>query len=557
LKETLSMWFSTRHKRPSVAPARRPPSHRPRLELLEDRCLLSAGQLDTTFGSGGTVTSLLGSSSFAYATALQSDGKILAAGQATVGSGYQFALARYTTSGSLDTSFGNSGTVTTKIGSGGFAWAMAVQPTDGKIVLGGFGSISKTGHDFALARYTTGGSLDKSFGNRGTMTTALGSGDDEIEALAIQSDGKIVAAGTSQQSGQYQWALARYTTSGSLDTSFGSGGTEVSTFGPGSNVQAEIDGIALQSDSKILVTGYVSLAGSDGQQFAVARYNANGTLDSTFGTNGVVYVTPLATLHPDSGHGIVIQSDGKIVAAGTLTGTNSYQEWALARFNSDGSFDSTFGSGGVVTQQIVAGANVNDIAYSVALQSDGKLVVSGTHNVNSAGSPESFALGRFNTDGTLDTTFNGTGLVTTTIGTSSDSRGVLIQPTDGKIVVTGGATVSGVSNFAVARYLGSSTTFPIAAAPLITGRTSALGSPTTAMPDVSADFLTLPMPSAPAPATTTTPVVSSVSAPTQYSSLLAVPNQTSVPSSVLAPVVSAAAVDWLFSNPLATSDQPV
>jgi uncharacterized delta-60 repeat protein len=546
------MWFGTPHKRRSA------PVARPQVEFLEDRCLLSPGQLDTTFGSGGSVTSLLGSSSFAYATALQSDGKILAAGQATVGSGYQFGLARYTTSGSLDTSFGSSGTVTTKIGSGGFAWATAVQPTDGKIVLGGFGSFSKTGNDFALARYTTSGSLDKSFGNRGTTSTALGIGDDEIEALAIQSDGKIIAAGTSQQSGQYQWGLARYTTSGSLDTSFGSGGTVVSTFGPGSNVQAEIDGIALQSDGKIVVTGYVSLAGLDGRQFAVARYNANGTLDTSFGTSGtgVVYLTPLTTLHEDTGHGIVIQSDGKIVAAGTLSATNSYEEWALARFNSDGTLDSTFGSGGEVTQQIVTGANVNDIAFGVALQSDGKLIIAGTHNVNSVGNPESFALGRFNSDGSLDTTFNGTGLVTTTIGTTSDARGVLIQPTDGKIVVTGGATVSGVSNFAVARYLGGSTS-PIAAAAFVAEQTAAQSSPPTAMPNAATELLLLPTPSASPPALITTLLLPIVSAPVQDSSLPAVHNETPVPLPVAAPVVSAAAVDWLFSDPLMTSDAAV
>jgi uncharacterized delta-60 repeat protein len=447
------MWFRTPHKRRSAAPARHRASHRPRLELLEDRCLLSAGQLDTTFGSGGIVTTLIGTSANAYATALQSDGKILAAGIAGYTSGNRFALARYTTSGSLDTSFGSGGTVTTKIGSGtGYgARGVAVQ-SDGKIVLAGAASF-KAGTEFALARYTTSGALDTSFGSKGIVSTQLGSGDIAY-AEVIQPDGKIIAAGTSNQGGAghtvpNDFALVRYNSDGSLDTSFGSGG-EVLTAFPGEG-QTSINGITLQSDGKIVVAGDVGPGPGDaGEQFTVARYNTNGTLDTSFGGTGIVIVPSVTGAFTEYATSVVVQSDGKIVATGDV-GLSGHGNWETIRFNTDGTLDSTFGSGGSVTTLIGSGG----VAYSLALQSDGKIVVGGNPY---------FSLARFNTDGSLDTTFNTTGTVTTQIGTGSNAKGVVIQPTDGKIVVAGDATVGGTSNFAVARYLGSSTTAVAAAA---------------------------------------------------------------------------------------------
>jgi uncharacterized delta-60 repeat protein len=431
--------------------AARPACFRPRLEALEDRCLPSSGSLDPTFGSGGIITTAVGTSSFAYATALQSDGKVLAAGSSSSRAGSLFALARYTTSGSLDTTFGSGGKVTTKVAGSG-ADALAVQ-TDGKIVLGGTAG-------FGLARYTTSGSLDTTFGSKGIKTTTFpGSlGDDEIQALVIQSDGKILAAGTSKQNnpadGNYpqgEFALARYNSNGSLDTSFGSGGTVLTNFG---SSQTALNAVALQPDGKIVVAGSVSVSNVGvGYTFTVARYNSNGTLDTSFGGTGVVYVSPDML---GQAHGVVIQPDARIVAVGRLamrdaSGYWQPRQWALARLNPDGSLDGTFGTGGEVTVSVVPGSGVSDEAFGVTLQSNGKLVVAGTHNIVS--NSESFALGRFNADGSLDTTFYGTGLLTTTIGTSSEARGVLIQPADGKVVVAGGATVNGVSNFAVARYL--------------------------------------------------------------------------------------------------------
>jgi uncharacterized delta-60 repeat protein len=454
------MWFRPSNKKTCTRRATsRPLQSRPQLEVLEDRCVPSSSLLDPTFGSGGIALSSATANLFPYAMALQADGKILEAGSV----GATFGLARYTSAGSVDTAFGSGGLVTTKIGSNAQAAAVAVQ-SDGKIVLAGQGNPGKTGEDFALVRYNANGSLDTSFGSRGTVTTAFGPQADYANAVLIQSDGKIIAAGTSSQPDastgypQYEFALVRYNANGSLDTSFGSGGKVLTAFGNsapyGSNVDAEINGMALQADDKITVAGYFTIAGSNGRYFTVARYNANGYLDTTFGPShtGIVSLPPSGAYHNDWASSVVIQSDGKIVAAGSATPARYYSEWTLARFNADGTLDSTFGSGGEVIQEVVPGAGVSDIAFAVTLQSDGKIVATGTHNYGNSGS--SFALGRFNPDGSLDTTFNGTGIVTTLIGTGCDARGLAIQPSDGKIVVVGGSSLGA----AAARYLASNPT---------------------------------------------------------------------------------------------------
>ena len=144
----------------------------------------------------------------------------------------------------------------------------------------------------------------------------------------------------------------------------------------------------------------------------------------------------------------MIQADGKIVAVGNVTPARYYDEWALTRFNPDGSLDGTFGSGGEVIQEVVPGAGVNDIASAVAMQADGKIVAAGTHNSH-VGSAASFALGRFNPDGSLDTTYEGTGLYRPQIGSSSSVSSMVIEPATGQVIVVGGVTVNGVTGIGI------------------------------------------------------------------------------------------------------------
>jgi uncharacterized delta-60 repeat protein/uncharacterized repeat protein (TIGR01451 family) len=387
------------------------------------------GTLDPSFGTGGEVTTDFGGSDSAEAVAIQSDGKIVAVGGTFSFPSGDFALARYNADGSLDPSFGSGGKVTTDFGGFDAASAAVIQP-DGRIVAAGR---SGSG-DFALARYNTDGSLDTTFGNGGKLTTDFG-GFDAAFGVALQADGKIVAAGQGGPGGGF--ALARYNTDGSLDPSFGSGGEVTTHFTSGFEV---VIAVAIQLDGKIVVTGQTFAGGF--QQFALARYNTDGSLDTSFASGGIV----ATNFGFDSAFGgaLAIQPDGKIVAAGRA-GT----DFLLARYNGDGSLDATFGSGGIVTTDF--GGTVFDAAFGVALQSNGKIVAAGGTFNGFVGPSADFALARYNPDGSLDASFGSGGKVTTDFGGFDVARSVALQA-DGKIVAAG--TGGAGSDFALARYLG-------------------------------------------------------------------------------------------------------
>jgi uncharacterized delta-60 repeat protein len=410
---------------------------------LEDRCLLSAGALDPTFGSGGIVNT--GPSGTAYAVALQTDGKIVVAGTPATG-GSAGTVARYTPTGALDTSFGNGGSAAVSFfkSQGTNLLAVALD-SSGKIVVAG---------NAGLARLTSSGSLDTSFGNKGEVLTPMGA---ELDAVVIEPNGQILAAGwaNTNGSGASFGVLARYNANGTLDTSFGSGGL-VTTY---LAAQATFSALALQSDGKILAGGREGLSATNNNfLFAVARFNPNGSLDKTFGSGGVVTtsIAGNASAIWDTGvHSVLIQSNGMIVAAGTVKNGTGGAEVALTRYDASGNLDPTFGAGGIALTS-TAGTTY-DAAVAAALQSDGKIVTAGYHNSSY------FELERYTTAGTLDSTFNGTGIVTTAIGSGAASAyGIAIyQGTDttgnaGKIVAVGNAN----GNFAVARYLGDSVAGP-------------------------------------------------------------------------------------------------
>ena len=296
---------------------------------------VTPGSLDTTFGTDGKVTTNFSADDSGNAVALQPDGKIVVAGYTNT----NFAVARYNADGTLDTTFDSDGKVTTAIGSGtDKGYALGLQP-DGKIVVAGE-SHNGTDKDFALARYNANGTLDNTFGTvdsgqtrLGYATTTIGSADDVAYGLALQPDGKIVLAGQSNNGSNLDFALARYNANGTLDTSFGTGGKVTTAFGNGID---SISAVALQPDGKIVVAGYTNT------DFALARYNANGSLDTSFSNDGKV-TTDLGTAF-DAVYAVALQPDGKIVAAGEIL-----TAFGLARYNADGSLDTTFGEDGKVT----------------------------------------------------------------------------------------------------------------------------------------------------------------------------------------------------------------
>lgn len=388
------------------------------------------GPLDPTFGVGGVVTTMIGSAfgeTYAESAALQPDGKIVVAGVSGSFSDANFALARYNGDGSLDPGFGVGGIVTTAISSAvDRAKAVAIQD-DGKIVVAGY----STGR-VVVARYTVTGTLDAGFGAGGLVTTVISDGQDSARDVAIQPDGKIVVAGDSAA----RVAVLRYNPDGTLDPGFGTAGIVTTSVGASSWGQ----GVALQDDGKIVVAGG-SEKGTFQYAFTALRYNTDGSLDPGFGTGGVV----TTTIDDDYGSDVLIQPDGKIVVAGTTETSGGSPEinFAAVRYTVTGTLDTGFGTGGVVTTNFGSpGAGVYDTANAVALQPDGKIVVTGDDQ-------GAMGLVRYNADGSPDATFGTAGKVNLdfSLSTWDEGHDVLVQP-DGKIVMVG----QGASRFALARY---------------------------------------------------------------------------------------------------------
>ncbi len=378
------------------------------------------GTLDPSFSGDGKQTTDFGGTDEANDVALQG-AKIVVVGRG--GPGEDFTLARYNTNGSLDASFSGDGKDTADFGGDDGATAVVVQGTGKAVVVGAGGA----GGDFALARYNTNATLDTTFSGDGKQTTDFGGDFDGAYGVALQGDGRIVAAGFAGSFGRGpadDFALARYNFDGSLDPSFSGDGKLTTNFAGNEGAGA----VAVQADGKLVVVG----AGGD---FALARYNPDGSLDTTFSGDGQ-QTTDFGAL--DGANGVAIQGDGKIVVAGRGAFGGDF---ALARYNPNGTLDTTFSGDGKQTTAFVT----NDGANDVALQPNGKIVVVGF--AGGAGRPSfNFALARYNPNGSLDTSFSGDGRQTTDFGGGEAANGVALQP-NGKIVAVGGG-----GTFTLARY---------------------------------------------------------------------------------------------------------
>jgi uncharacterized delta-60 repeat protein len=335
------------------------------------------GSLDSSFDADGKVTTDMVSNEQeeALGVAIQPDGKIVVVGYTgTPGPGgpSSFALARYNTDGSLDASFGSGG----KIVSGvlGNAYAIAIQ-SDGKIVVAGDVPISNGADfaNFALARYDANGSLDASFGPGGQFTTDIGGGTNTARNIVLQANGAIVVSGEpfGTFNGSDHTDIVRYDTNGNPDTNFGVGGKLTLN---GARVG---EGLALQGDGKFVLVGNVDVSVPPAlpgtvTEFAVRRLNAAGGPDNSFGSAGAASTT--ISGQRDSAQAVALQSDGKILVAGRSSNINV--DFAVARFNSNGTLDTGFGgnAGGKLTIDFFG---FTDIAESVAVQPDGKIVLGG------------------------------------------------------------------------------------------------------------------------------------------------------------------------------------
>jgi len=411
------------------------------------------GSLDTSFAGGGKVLIPAGASDdYAYAMAVQPDGKIIVAGRAADNRS-DFALVRLERDGALDTTFGSPATpgkVLTDFGNADIAYAVAVQP-DGKIVAAGNAMTTGSGLDFAVARYNSDGTLDTTFGQSSTpgkVTTMFSADSDTASALLLQADGKILVGGDCYQGASgtgVDFALARYNADGTLDATFGTGGkvtTALAQFSGRDSIYA----LALQT---IAGEARIVAAGGEGD-FSVARYLPDGTLDATFGAAGNGKVTALMGSSIGAARAVRVDADNKIVLAGHVS-----HDFALVRLDAGGRVDGGFGSSGKVITSVTS---TWDEARGLTIDADGRLIVAGwAYEVGS--SAGNFAVVRYLTDGQVDTTFGGTGMVITPVaeGTRADEGNAILLQSDERVpavrvLVAGQANGGSNSDFAIARY---------------------------------------------------------------------------------------------------------
>jgi uncharacterized delta-60 repeat protein len=414
------------------------------------------GDLDPTFGTGGMLmTDINRSTDIANAVAIQADGKLVVVGTAYKQndfSGEDFVVTRHNTDGTLDNTFGVMGKVRTDFpGLAAVPSSVVIQP-DGKIVVAGgaFPLFTFLGN-FEVVRYNPNGSLDTSFGDGGIVTTIFPQGSYAFD-LALQSDGKIIAAGTvfvdfnpGDQS-DTDFALARYNPDGTPDTTFGTGG-QVSTDFLG--MEDDAFSVLIQPDGKIVAVGSANDPATF-YDFAAARYLSNGTIDTTFGVAGKVH-TDFGDQNFDRARSAALQPDGRIVAAGfAISHGGGVQNFGVARYTSSGVLDTTFSRDGKT--QIDFG-NCCQSATKVLLQSDGKIITVGGSNGES--SDDDFLLARLNPRGSVDATFGVGGQVRTSFGDLNGGANGAAFQADGKIVAVGFQANfnSQRANFALARYL--------------------------------------------------------------------------------------------------------
>ena len=459
---------------------------------------LLAGSLDDQFGKAsdgtpdGIVNLSLGSGDdFAKGMAVQADGKVIVVGTSTsTGGSSNIVIERFNSDGTLDSSFGadgNSdgtpdGVVNLDLGaSSDDAKAVAIQ-ADGKIVVAGNSTPVGGSSNVVLARLNKDGTLDKTFGADGNadgtpdgvVQLSFGDGDDAVDAIAIQKNGKIVVAGDTTSNtgnGSQNLVVARVNTDGSLDATFGAGtadgtpdGVVSLSLGAGND---EAKAIVIDAHDRIVIAG--NTVGADNSiNIAVVRLYGNGTLDTEFGTgnadgtpDGVVAVS--LSNGNDKAKAIALQADGKILVGGVTMGADKSSNVAVARLNSDGTLDASFGAGtadgtpdGAVA---VSFGNGDDKLKGLVVQADGKIVVAGS-NTAADGSTNA-VVARLNSDGSLDSGFgqddsDGTpdGVVSLSLGSGDDSAEAIALQADGKILIAGNHVASDQSsNIFVARLI--------------------------------------------------------------------------------------------------------
>lgn len=386
---------------------------------------------------GVVITSLATSDDIANAMSIQYDGKIILSGFCNA----SFTLLKYTPDGHLDPSFGTGGIVKTIHKTGEDRSSATLVLGDGKIVVAG-SLYNNNAMDFAMVRYQPDGNWDTTFGKRGLIIRSIREGDDAATSMALQPDGKVIVAGSSNNGNYEDFALVRFNYDGSLDRSFGDNGMIISNISSGDD---QIAAVALQPDGKIVA------AGSSNTDFCVARYLPGGEPDRSFGVNGIV-VKSLQN-GEDLAKSVAIQPDGKIVVAGSSFNGDSF-DFAIARFTPQGRLDQTFGKEGILLTSVRDG---DDKVYAMTLQPDGKIIVAGSSD---NGSADDIALMRINSKGSPDESFGNKGVIITSVQKGDEHAYCIALQKDMKFVAAGNSNNGYNNDFIIIRYMPDGTLDP-------------------------------------------------------------------------------------------------
>lgn len=389
------------------------------------------GDPDAGFGTGGGfIMELSGGHDVVNAVALQGDGKVLLAGHAAPDN---FTLLRLNTDGTLDTDFGMDGKFQHKFGAFESAIGVAVQ-SSGKIVLGGAGLVKGVNREFAVVRCLKDGTLDPSFGNGGTSTTAIsGHYDEQVYAMARHSDDSILLGGYYRD----DLAMVRFLPDGTLDSSFGNEGK---VFTPDSSVtDKQINALAIMSDGRIVAAG--QSAGNNNTDVLVARFLSNGFPDVGFGTAGRTYTAAGPGRTGDVANSVAVLADGKVLAGGTSGG-----KFLLLRYTSGGVLDSSFGNSGIAT---IGFPGAEQKGTGLVVQPDGKIILTGTVSANAR---NYFAAVRFDANGLADSTFGSGGGIVTALTSGSENAYAAALQSDGKLLIAGSGGLEGNQSMAAVRY---------------------------------------------------------------------------------------------------------
>lgn len=397
-----------------------------------------SGTLDSDFSGDGKVTDSFDTGNDdGQSVLIQPDGKILVAGHAYIQGDIDFVVVRYNSDGSHDNSFSTDGMASVNFGASfnDYGSDMVLQ-SDGKIVVAGHTDGSSSDIDLAMTRFNADGSIDQTFGTQGRTIIDVGSIYDIARGIDISSTGKLVVTGDA-------WGnafVAQFNSDGSPDNSFGTNGVVITSI---PNVSTYPQDVKCQPDGKIVVAGYYAPDISD-IDFMVLRYNSDGSLDNTFSNDGIVN-TDIAAGH-ERGYSFYLHSDGKITVIGI-----SFNKSAMARYNSNGTLDLSLNNSGKLELPGTTDYYTNVIDQQV----DGKYIFGGVYRDPNVNLSRAIALMRVNYDGTFDTGFGTNGIVTTTFSGNLDNScsAIAIQP-DLRIVVTGGTgPFSSEHDIATARFL--------------------------------------------------------------------------------------------------------